>query len=182
MYLCKKRPSQPDACGGIVILVSNLDAKVDEEVTAFLNDKQRANALLDQHRLQPPEMAAIDDRYAELEDKKLALERAAFHPPQGMMRLPTERYWELRTEIEREQETLQRRRTANRDAQPLREALRHDWTAEEWRSRPLEWRRAVLRLVVERIEVMRKIGHGGAEKGHLGAVHNPEKIRVKLAG
>ena len=127
-------------------------------------------------------MAARDVRYAELEDNKLALERAAFNPPQGMKRLPTERYWELRTEIEREQEQLQRWRIVNRDAQPLREALRHDWTIEEWRSRPLEWRRAVIRLVAERIEVTRKIGHGGAEKGHLGAVHNPDRIKVKLAG
>jgi len=46
VYLCKRRPSQPGACGGIVILVSNLDAKVDSEVVAFLNDKRRANALL----------------------------------------------------------------------------------------------------------------------------------------
>jgi hypothetical protein len=33
IYICKKRPSQPGACGGIVILVSNLDAKVDEELS-----------------------------------------------------------------------------------------------------------------------------------------------------
>jgi site-specific DNA recombinase len=181
VYLCKKRPSQPGACGGIVILVSNLDAKVNKEIVAYLNDKQRANALLDQHRLQTPEMAAIDARYAELEDNKLALERVAFNSPQGVKRLPTERYWELRTEIEREQEQLQRRRIVNRDAQPLREALRQDWTVEEWGSRPLEWRRAVIRLVVERIEVM-PAPQRGAAKGRLGAVHNPDRIRVKLAG
>jgi hypothetical protein len=187
VYLCKKRPSQPGACGGIVILVSNLDAKVDAEVVAFLNDKQRANALLDQRRLTTPEMAAIHARYAELEDNKLALERAAFNPPQGLKRLPVERYWQLRTETEAEQEHLQRRRIVNRDAQPLREALRQEalrqeWTVEQWRGRSLEWRRAVIRLVVERIEVMRKVGHGGAEKGQYGAVHNPDRIKVKLAG
>jgi hypothetical protein len=168
VYICKKRPSQPGACGGIVILVSHLDAKVDAEVIAFLNDKRRANALLDTHKLDTPEMAAIDARFAELEDNKLALERAAFNPPQGVTRLPTESYWTLRTEIEREQETLQRRRLVNRDAQPLREALGHEWTPEEWRSTPIESRRAVIKLVVERIEV--------------GSVHNPERIRVKLAG
>jgi DNA invertase Pin-like site-specific DNA recombinase len=182
VYLCKKRPSVPGACGGIVILVSNLDTKVNGEIIAFLNDQRRARALLDQHKLDMPEMAAIEARYAELEDDKLALERAAFRPPRGVGRLPTERYWKLRTEIEREQETLQRRRIVNRDAQPLREALRHEWTIEEWESRPLVWRRAVIRLVVERIEVMRKIGHGGAEKGHRGAVHNPDRIKVKFAG
>jgi site-specific DNA recombinase len=181
VYLCKKRVSQPGACGGIVILVSNLDAKVDAEVVAFLNDKQRANALLDTHKLDTPEMAAIDTRYAELEDDKLALERAAFRPPQGQKRLDLDRYYDLRDEIEREQEQLQRRRFVNRDAHPLREALRHDWTVEEWRSRPLEWRRSVLRLVVERIEVV-PTDQRGAAKGHLGAVHNPDRIRVKLAG
>jgi len=182
VYACRRRPSQPGACNGIVIFVSNLDAKVDSEVVAFLNNKQRAQALLEQHRLQTPEIAAIDARYAELEDNKLALERAAFNPPQRVRKLPTERYWELLTEIEREQETLQRRRVVNRDALPLREALQHEsWTIEEWGSRPLEWRRAVIRLVVERIEVA-PTPQRGAVKGHLGSVHNPDRIRVKLAG
>src|SRR5512133_626915 len=61
---------------------------LNAEVVAFLNDKVRAKALLDTHRLDTPEMAAIDARYAELENNKLALERAAFNPPQGVPRLP----------------------------------------------------------------------------------------------
>jgi hypothetical protein len=69
----------------------------------------------------------------------------------------------------------------NRDAHPLREALGQEWTVEEWGSRPLEWRRAVIRLVVERIEVS-PVARRGAEKGHLGAVHNPDRIKVKMAG
>jgi site-specific DNA recombinase len=183
VYICKKRPSQPGACGGIVVLVSKLDAKVNEEVVSFLNDKRRAQALLDTHRLETPEMAAIDARYAELGDNKLALERAAFNPPQGVKRLDTERYWELRTEIEREQEQLQRRRVVNRDAQPLREALGQSWTLQEWEAQPLEWRRAVIKLVVERIEVAPvPKSEQGAPKGRLGGVHNPDRVRVKLAG
>ena len=181
VYLCKKRVSQPEACGGIVILVRNLDAKVNEEVVAFLNDKQRANALLDQHKLDTPEMAAIDARFAELQDDKRALEDARFRPPLGLKRLEEERYYELLAEIEREQEQLQRRRFVNRDAHPLREALGREWTPEEWEAQPLEWRRAVIRLVVERIEVM-PTAQRGAAKGHLGAVHNPDRIKVKLAG
>jgi hypothetical protein len=176
VYLCKKRPSVPGACGGVVILVSNLDAKVNAEVVDFLNDKQRAKALLDQHRLQTPEMAAIDARYAELEDNKLALERAAFNPPQGVPRLPTERYWELRGEIEAEQEQLQRRRVVNRDAQPLREALRREWTIEEWEAQAMEFRRAVIGLVVERVEVS-PTARRGAEKGHLGGRCSPTSCR-----
>jgi hypothetical protein len=181
VYICKRRPSQPGACGGVSILVSNLDSSVNEEVVAFLNDKRRAQALLDNHRLEAPEMVAIDTRYAELEDNKLALERAAFNPPRGVKRLDTERYWELKTEIESEQEQLQRRRIVSRDAEPLREALQQRWTPQEWERRPLEWRRAVIKLVVERIEVMRTLRRG-ATNGHLGAVHNPDRIKVKMAG
>jgi site-specific DNA recombinase len=181
IYICKKRPPQPGACGRIVILVRNLDARVNTEVVAFLNDQPRATALLDTHRLDMAELAAMDARYAELEDNKLALERAAFNPPQGVKKLPTEQYWDLRAEIERDQEQLQRRRVVSRDAQPLREALAQSWTVQEWESRPLAWRRAVIRLVVERVEVM-PVPQRGAAKGHLGAVHNPDRIKVKLAG
>jgi DNA invertase Pin-like site-specific DNA recombinase len=179
VYVCRRRPSQPGACSGISIFVSYLDAKVDGEVVAFLNDKQRAHALLDQHRLETPQMAAIDARYAELEDNRLALEQAAFNPPQGVKRLPTERYWELRAEIEREQETLQRRRVVNRDALPLREALREEWTVEKWGSKPLEWRRAIIRLVTERIEVHKPamLEH----RGRLGAQFDPDRVKIKFA-
>ena len=182
IYICKKRPSQPLACGGIVILVSKLDAKVDKEIVALLNNKPRAQDLLKQHRLETPEITAIDARFAELQESKLALEEARFNPPPGMKRLETDRYWTLRTQIEAEQEQLQRRRIVNRDALPLREALGQEWTVQEWEARPLGWRRAIIRLAVERIEVTRKIGHGGAEKGRLGALHNPDRIKVKLAG
>jgi site-specific DNA recombinase len=181
VYVCKKRPSVPGACGSVNIRIDKLDAKVNGEVVAFLNDKRRAHALLDQHRLQTPEMAAIDARYAELADNKLALERAAFNPPQGVKRLPTERYWELRAEIEREQEQLQRRRVVSRDAQPLREALQREWTVQKWEAQPVEWRRVLIRLVAERIEIM-PTARRGAPRGHLGAIHDPDRIKVKLAG
>jgi DNA invertase Pin-like site-specific DNA recombinase len=181
VYVCKKRPSVPGACGSVNIRIAKLDEKVNQEIVYFLNDKQRAQALLDTHRLDTPEMAAIDARYAELEDNKVALDRARFNPPQGVKRLPEERYYEQLTEIEREQGQLQRRRIVSRDAQPLREALGKTWTVEDWEASPVEWRRAVVKLVTERIEVA-PTPRRGAEKGHLGAVHNPERIKVKLAG
>jgi site-specific DNA recombinase len=181
VYVCKKRPSVPGACGSVNIRIDKLDAKVNAEVVAFLNDKPRAQALLDTHRLNTPELAAIDARYAELEDDKLALERAAFRPPQGVKRLPTERYWELRAEIEREQGQLSRRRVVNRDAQPLKDALsRQGWTVEAWEAEPIEYRRAIVRIVVESI-VVSPVAQRGSEKGRFGAVHNPERISIALA-
>jgi hypothetical protein len=54
---------------------------------------------------------------------------------------------------------------------------------QEWESTLLEWRRAVIKLVVERIEVAPvPKRERGAVKGHLGAVHNPDRVRMKLAG
>jgi DNA invertase Pin-like site-specific DNA recombinase len=181
VYVCKKRPSVPGACGKVNIRIDKLDDRVNAEVVDFLNDKRRAQALLDTHRLDTPEMAEIDARYADLADNKLALERAAFNPPQGVKRLPLDHYWQLRTEIEEEQNLLQRRRVVNRDAQPLREALGREWTIEEWQAEAMEFRRAIVRLVVERIEVT-PVARRGAEKGHLGGTHDPERIKVKLAG
>jgi hypothetical protein len=35
--------------------------------------------------------------------------------------------------------------------------------------------------VVERIEVM-PTPQRGAAKGHLGAVHNPDRVKIKMAG
>jgi hypothetical protein len=69
----------------------------------------------------------------------------------------------------------------DREAEPLRAALRQTWTEEAWQAKPLEYRRAILRIACERIEVS-PVGRRGAEKGHLGAVHDPERIKVKMAG
>jgi DNA invertase Pin-like site-specific DNA recombinase len=179
-YVCKKRPAEPGACGGVNVLAARVDALVDERVVEFLNDKRRVETLLQRHRLDGPEMDAIDARFAELQDNKLALEEAAFNPPAGMKRLPRERYWELRTQIEQEQERLQRRRVVNREAEPLKAALKQAWTVETWRARPLEHRRVIIRLVTERIEVMRVLSHG-AKKGQLGEQFDPERVRIKFA-
>jgi site-specific DNA recombinase len=171
IYVCRKRPARPWACGGITVQSTRVEARVDEEVVEFLNDKKRVETLLQQHGLSGLEMDAIDARYAELEDNKMALEEAAFNPPAGIKRLPRDRYWELRTQIEREQERLQLRRAVNREAEPLKVALKETWTVEGWQVKALEYRRAILRLVTERIEVHKPavLEH----RGHLGARFDP---------
>jgi DNA invertase Pin-like site-specific DNA recombinase len=182
-YVCRKRPAEPGACGGIVVRAALADAKVDQELVAFLNDKPRVKALLDKHRLDTPEAAAIDARFAELQEAKSALEDDRYHPPAGMKPLPADRYWTRRAEIEAEQEALQRRRVVSREAEPLRAALKVEWTEQEWKARPLVYRRAILRIACERIEVAPvPKSEQGAAKGHLGAVHNPDRVKVKLAG
>jgi DNA invertase Pin-like site-specific DNA recombinase len=180
-YVCKKRPAEPGACGGIVVRATLAEAKVRGEVVAFLNDSPRVEALLNHYRLDDPAQAAIDARFAELEEAKAALEDDRYNPPPGMKPLPAERYWTRRGEIEAEQEQLQRRRVVSREAEPLRAALRETWTEEAWRAKPLEYRRAVLRIACQRIEVTRDERQGGAKKGQLGGTHNPERVRVTFA-
>jgi DNA invertase Pin-like site-specific DNA recombinase len=180
-YHCKKRPAEPGACGGVVIRAAFVDARVDREVVAFLNDRPRVEALLEGYRLDDPAQMAIDARFAELEDAKAALEDDRYSPPPGMKPLPADRYWARRAEIEADQEQLQRRRVVHREAEPLRAALRESWTEAAWQAKPIEYRRAIIRIACERIEVS-PVDRRGAEKGHLGAVHNPERIRIKMAG
>jgi site-specific DNA recombinase len=179
-YECRKRPAEPGACGRIKVRSAYVDAQVDKKVVGFLNDKRRAEALLEKHKKGGPEMTAIDARYAELEDNKLALERAAFNPPQGVKRLPNERYWQLRAEIEREQEQLQRRRVVNREAEPLRNALKQSWALDEWQAKPVEYRRAIIKLVTERVEITKPARYG-AKKGQYGAKFDPSRVQVTLA-
>jgi hypothetical protein len=180
-YVCKKRQAEPGACGGIVVRMALADKKVDREVVTFLNDRPRVEALLGRYRLDDPAQAAIDARFAELQDAKTALEDDRYRPPPGMKPLEAERYWARRAEIEEEQERLQRRRVVSREAEPLRAALKQTWTEEAWRAKPLEYRRAVLRIACQRIEVVKDERQGGATRGHLGGIHNPERVRITFA-
>jgi site-specific DNA recombinase len=179
VYACKKRPSEPGACGGVVVQARYADAKVDRELVAFLNARPRVEALLERYRLDDPAQADIDARFAELQDAKLDLEEARFHPPAGTKRLDGDRYWTLRTAIEEEQEQLQRRRVVNREAEPLRAALKQTWTEETWRAQALEYRRAILRIACERIEVRR--AKDNYAKGRVGNAFDPTRVRVKFA-
>jgi hypothetical protein len=124
-------------------------------------------------------MHAMDARYAKPQDSKMALEEAAFNPPADRKRLPRERYWELRTQIEQEQERLQRRRIMNRKAELLMAALKQAWTVESWQAKPLEYRRAIIRLVCERIEIHKPTVRG--QRGLYGTTFDPNRVRVKLA-
>jgi hypothetical protein len=109
----------------------------------------------------------------------MPLEEAAFNPSTGSKRLPRDRYWELRTRIEREQEQLRRRRLADREAGPLEVAARHTWTNESWQKQPLEWRRVIIELVTERVEVCRPTVV--ARCGRAGGQFDPERVKVKFA-
>jgi transposase InsO family protein len=92
-----------------------------------------------------------------------------------------QRYWELRAQIEREQEQLQRAHPMNRELEPLKRATKQVWTVQRWQATPLDDRRAIIKLVTERIEVAVPVRRG-AMKGQVGERFDPERVKVKLAG
>jgi hypothetical protein len=67
----------------------------------------------------------------------------------------------------------------NREAEPLRAALKQTWTEETWRAQALEYRRAILRIACERIEVRR--AKDNYAKGRVGNAFDPTRVRVKFA-
>ena len=180
LFVCRKRPAAPAACGRINVRAAGVDARVSEAVVAFLNDNRRIEVLLRQQKVDAREMASIDRRYAELQDDKMALEEAAFDPPCGVERLPHDRYWELRARIEQEQNHLQHRRR-NHEVERLRRVTKQTWTLQSWQAKPPEFRREIIKLITERIEVVPPVRRG-ARKGQVGERFDPERIRIKLVG
>jgi hypothetical protein len=96
-------------------------------------------------------------------------------------RLSRPRYWELRAQIEQEQEQLQHRRREHREVAPLKWATTRAWTVESWQAMPIAWRREIIKLVIERIEVAAPVRRG-ARKGQVGERFDPGRVIVKLAG
>jgi hypothetical protein len=181
VYVCRRRPAAPAACGGINVRAAGADAKVNGKIVALLNDKQRIAALVRRRAADHIELAVIDARYAELEDSKVTLEEAAFNPPAGFERVSRPRYRELRAQIEQEQEQLQHQRRAHGEVAPLKWATTQAWTVERWQAMPIAWRREIIKLVTERIEVAAPVRRG-AMKGQVGERFDPGRVVVKLAG
>jgi DNA invertase Pin-like site-specific DNA recombinase len=176
-YVCKKIRGKESACGGVEALCTPVDVRVGELTCEFLNDHERVSTLLRQHA-SGPEMDALHERFATLNDSLTALDDAAFHPPAGAPRLPMPRYWQQVEAITAEREAITRRLAVTREASLLTEALGVEWTPEEWEGRPLAWRRAILKLTVRCMTLEPR----GSGKGRVGpATFDPERVLVEFA-
>jgi hypothetical protein len=69
----------------------------------------------------------------------------------------------------------------HRELEPLKWATKRSWTMQRWQATPLDDRRAIVKLVTERIEVVAPVRRG-ARKGQVGEQFDPERVKVKLAG
>jgi DNA invertase Pin-like site-specific DNA recombinase len=179
-YACKKRPPEPGACGGIWITRALLDERVSEEAIAFLSDPKRIQAVLRRHE-SGPDVAAIHARMDELAENKLTLDQARYYPPPGKPRITDDRYYALLESIEAEERELSRSTAVGREASILIEALDFgDEAAEVWEERAIEWRRKMLGLICERIEVTPFRGvYIKGKRG--GSALDPSRIRMQFA-
>jgi site-specific DNA recombinase len=175
-YVCRPRFEGDEACRKISVVGPPTDARISEEVVAFLSDRERVKALLRQYA-SGPEADAIHARISELGDSLLALGQA-LNPPPGVPRMPLAVYYEQAAIIEAERQELHRRLALTREASLLTETLSLDWTLEEWERRPLAWKRNILKLVTKAI-VIEPRGKASVMPGH--NAFDPTRIRVELA-
>jgi site-specific DNA recombinase len=173
-YICRKRPAYPNACAGQYVTAAYVDARIAEEVSSFLNDRERVTTLLRQHA-KGAELDALHERQRELNDSLVALD-TALNPPPGRPRMPLERYWSQVASIEDERAQIQRKLAVTREAALLTETMGVEWSPEVWNEQPLEWRRNILKLVCERVELQRPTK--GARPGLYGTEFDSSRVRV----
>jgi len=90
-------------------------------------------------------------------------------------------YSRLYDETVEERSTLQRQAAVTRETSILAETLSFNDVAEEWNARPIEWRRAIIKLCVSRI-VVEPVGKTtGAQKGRMGFALDPERVSITFA-
>jgi site-specific DNA recombinase len=151
-YVCRPRFEGDEACRKISVSMPHAEARVTALMVDFLADKERVRKLL--LRQAPPELVAkIQAREAELATALHDLSRARFAPPPGVPRMSDETFYELAVEIEAERKENGRRLAVTREAARLNEVLGFEDAAHEWQTRPLHWKREILKLVTESIVI-----------------------------
>jgi len=177
-YQCRKRGSQPNACGGVQVLAERVDERVGQEVVGWLSDRRNVTSLMRQHA-KGAELEALHARQQELNESLLVLAQA-LNPPAGKPRMHIDVYWAEVDRIEAEREQLSRRLAVTREAALLAETLSEEWAPETWASKPVEWKRAIISLVTERIEVSPEL-RGPVGSGVFGNRFDPERVKIKFA-
>jgi site-specific DNA recombinase len=150
-YVCRPRFEGDDACRKISVSAPHAEQRVTSLVVEFLADKERVGALLRKHAA-GPELDAIQARIAELGDSLHALAQA-LNPPPGVPRMPLQTYYDQAAIIEAERQELHRRMAVTREAALLAEVLDFADAEKEWETRPLNWRRAMLKLITNSIVI-----------------------------
>jgi DNA invertase Pin-like site-specific DNA recombinase len=174
-YVCKRREGNRNACGKLSVIADYADKRVDEEIIAFLANRERVNALFLQYA-EGPESEAIEARIIELTANKRRLGQALNLPP-GIEPMDLDLYYEEVAKIDAERTRLRQRQAVTREARFLQEVLESEDPTQEWAARPLLWKRKLLGLVTKRI-IIEPRGKGSVVPGV--NVFDPNRVRVEF--
>jgi hypothetical protein len=174
-YVCKRREGNRNACGKLSVIADYADKRVDEEIIAFLANRERVNALFLQYA-GGPESEAIEARIIELTANKRRLGQA-LNPPPGIEPMDLDLYYEEVAKIDAERTRLRQRQAVTREARFLQEVLESEDPTQEWAARPLLWKRKLLGLVTKRI-IIEPRGKGSVVPGV--NVFDPNRVRVEF--
>lgn len=174
LYVCPPKSAGIGACGSLSVMADPVNERVETAVIEWLEDKRHVADLLARCA---PETESKTLRIADLNDALVDLGRAL---KERKMRYGD--YSRLYDETVEERTALQRQVAVTREASILAETLAFEDVASEWNARPLEWRRAIVKLCVGRI-VVEPVGKTtGAQKGRSGFALDPERVRIEFMG
>ena len=172
LYVCPPKSAGIGACGSLSVMADPVNERVEAKVIEWLSERGNVEALLARYA-HGPEAEAKTLRIAALSDAMVDLGTALKE-----RNIQYAVYAKLYNEAKEERALLQRQVAVPREADALKEALAFEDVAEEWNARPLEWRRAIVKLCTSRI-VIEPVGKTtGAQKGRSGFALDPERVKV----
>jgi DNA invertase Pin-like site-specific DNA recombinase len=177
VYACRPHfEGDTSACGKVSVVASMAEARVREEVLAFISDHERVRALLRRYA-SGPELDATHDRIDQLSDSLLAL-GAALNPPPGVPRIDMAFYFEQVSAIEAERAELNKSLAVTREAGLIQELLTFEDAGKEWDAHSQDWQRTILKLVTASI-VIEPVGKASATPGR--NVFRGERVVVEFS-
>jgi site-specific DNA recombinase len=172
LLVCPPKSAGMGSCGSLSVMADPVNERVEAKVIEWLSERGHVEGLLARYA-DGPEAEAKTLRIAELNDGIVDLGRALKE-----RKIKYAVYSELYDEAVRERQLLQRQIAVRREASALEEALAFENVAEEWNARPLEWRRAIIKLCTSRI-VVEPVGKtAGAQKGRSGFALDPDRVQI----
>jgi site-specific DNA recombinase len=172
LYVCPPKSAGIGACGSLSVMADPVNDHVEAKVIDWLSERGNVERLLARYA-RGPESEAKTLRIAKLNDAIVDLGTALKE-----RNIQYAVYAKLYNEAKEERDALQRQVAVPREADALKEALAFEDVAEEWNARPMEWRRAIIRLCTSRI-VVEPVGKtAGAQKGRSGFALDPERVQV----
>jgi site-specific DNA recombinase len=172
LYVCPPKSAGIGACGSLSVMADPVNEVIEAKVIDWLSERGNVEALLARYA-QGSEAEAKALRIAALSDAMVDLGTALKE-----RNIQYADYARLYNEARDERTRLQRQLAVPREYDAMKEALTFEDAAEEWDARPLEWRRAIVKLCTSRIVVQPVGKTAGAQKGRSGFALDPERVQV----